>query len=106
VTACRVTYSTNDWSTGFTATVTITNTGTTPINTWSLVFPFANGQRVTQAWSATVTQSGSQVTAVDAGWNAMLAPGASVGFGFNGTHTGTNPRPASFTLSGTPCTVA
>ena len=27
--ACRVTYTTNDWNTGFTATVTVTNTGTT-----------------------------------------------------------------------------
>ncbi|MGI5519901.1 cellulose binding domain-containing protein [Micromonospora sp. CA-259024] len=33
-------------------------------------------------------------------------PGASVSFGFNGTHTGTNPRPAGFTLNGLTCAVA
>jgi cellulase/cellobiase CelA1 len=72
---------------------------------WSLVFPFAGGQRVTQAWSASVTQSGTQVTATNVDWNRVLAPGASVTFGFNGTHTGTNPRPASFTLNGNACVV-
>jgi endoglucanase len=105
VTACRITWSTNDWSTGFTATVTITNTGTTPINAWSLVWPFANGQRVTQVWAATVTQPATQVTATNAGWNGLIPPGGSVSFGFNGTHTGSNPRPTSFALNGVSCTV-
>jgi hypothetical protein len=85
--------------------VTITNTGTTPINAWSLVWPFANGQRVTQAWAATVTQPATQVTATNAGWNGLIPPGGSVSFGFNGTHMGTNPRPTSFTLNGVSCAV-
>jgi hypothetical protein len=45
------------------------------------------------------------VTAANVDWNRVLAPGASVTFGFNGTHTGTNPRPASFTLNGNACVV-
>jgi hypothetical protein len=32
---CDVAYSTNDWGGGFTATVTITNTGAVPVNPWS-----------------------------------------------------------------------
>ncbi|MDG4766957.1 glycoside hydrolase family 9 protein [Solwaraspora sp. WMMD406] len=105
VLGCRVGYSTNDWSTGFTATVTITNTGSSPVNGWQLRFAFAGSQQVTQGWSATWTQSGNQVTATNASWNGALAPGASVGVGFNGSHSGGNPRPTSFTLNGVTCTV-
>ena len=104
--ACRVTYTTNDWNTGFTAAVTVTNTGTQALNGWSLGFALPAGQRVTQGWSATVTQTGAQVTATSLSWNAALAPGASASFGFNGTHTGSNPRPTGFTLNGAACTIA
>ncbi|AGL19393.1 glycoside hydrolase family 9 protein [Actinoplanes sp. N902-109] len=99
---CRVGYVTNDWSNGFTATVTVTN-GPVAVNGWTLTFAYPGGQQVTQAWSATVTQTGTQVTAANLAWNGALAAGASVSFGFSGTHPGTNPRPASFALNGTPC---
>ncbi|MCY1136935.1 glycoside hydrolase family 3 C-terminal domain-containing protein [Actinoplanes sp. Pm04-4] len=102
--SCRVRYTTNDWSTGFTGTVALTNTGTTPINPWTLSWTFGAGQTVTQAWSARVTQSGSTVTATGESWSAALAPGATVSFGFNGAHSGANPRPTVFTLNGTTCT--
>ena len=101
--SCRVAYATNDWNTGFTGTVTVTNTGTTTLNPWTLQWSFTAGQRITQAWSARVTQSGAAVTATGEAWSASLAPGASVNFGFNGTHTGSNPRPTSFTLNGAAC---
>jgi endoglucanase len=100
---CRIGYVTNDWAGAFTATITVTNTGPAAINGWTLTFPYANGQRVTQAWSATVTQAGTQVTATNLSWNAALASGASVSFGFNGSSTGSNPRPATFTLNGALC---
>ena len=102
-TACEVDYTTNDWSTGFTGTVTLHNLGD-PLSSWNLGWTFPNsGQRVTQAWSATVTQTGSQVSAVNAGWNGSVPSGGSVSFGFNGTHTGSNPKPTAFTLNGTTC---
>jgi cellulase/cellobiase CelA1 len=104
--ACRVDYATNDWGSGFTATVSVTNTGTTALNGWSLGWAYTAGQRVTQAWSASAVQTGTQVTVTNASWNGALAPGASTSFGINGTHTGSNPRPASFTLNGVACTTA
>jgi cellulose 1,4-beta-cellobiosidase len=60
---------------------------------------------VQQGWSATWAQSGSAVTATNAAWNGALAPGASVDIGFNGSHSGTNTAPTSFTLNGTTCQV-
>jgi cellulase/cellobiase CelA1 len=101
-----VIYTTNDWSNGFTGTVSVTNTGSTALNPWSLKWTFTAGQTVSQAWSAKVTQSGTAVTATGESWNTALPAGASASFGFNGTHTGSNPRPASFALNGVTCTTA
>jgi poly(hydroxyalkanoate) depolymerase family esterase len=107
---CAVSYSANSWNTGFTGSVTVTNIGPAPISGWTLTWSFSGGQQVTQAWGSTVTQSGSTVTqsgstvtAVNAPWNGSIAPDASVQFGFNGTHSGTNPAPTGFTLNGAPC---
>lgn len=105
--ACRVAYSTNDWPGGFTASITITNTGSTTINGWTLRFTFpSSSQQVGQGWSANWSQSGSQVTATNMSYNGTLAPGASTNIGFNGTFSGSNPHPTSFTLNGTTCTTA
>jgi mannan endo-1,4-beta-mannosidase len=106
--SCKVGYSTYNWGgNGFTANVTVTNTGTSTINGWSLAFTFTAGQRVTQpGWGATFTQSGSgAVTATNLSWNGTLAPNASTGIGFNGTYTASNPAPTSFTLNGNACTI-
>jgi chitodextrinase len=104
--ACHVTYTTNDWNTGFTGNVTIRNDGTNPINGWSFVFTFTGGQQLTQVWQALGGQTGSTVTLTNETYNSSIAPGATVNFGFNATHPGTNPRPQSFTVNGTACTSA
>ncbi|MEV6158040.1 PHB depolymerase family esterase [Nonomuraea sp. NPDC052129] len=103
---CGVTYTMNSWNTGFTASVTITNTSSSPINTWALTFTLPGGQAVTSAWSATVSPSSGQVTARNVSYNATIAPGASTNFGFQATHTGNTDKPTSFTLGGTTCTIA
>lgn len=97
-------YTTNDWNSGFTGTVTVTNTGGAPVSPWTLRWSFTGGQRVTQSWSAGVAQSGADVTATGESWSTALPAGGSVSFGFNATHPGSNPRPAAFTLNGAPCT--
>ncbi|MFS8097519.1 cellulase family glycosylhydrolase [Lentzea alba] len=106
---CKVAYSAPNWGggNGFTASVTVTNTGAATINGWTLAFSYPAGQRVTlPGWGATLAQSGGQVTATNLDWNRALAPNASTGIGFNGTHNGANPAPASFTLNGNPCVIA
>ncbi|MCR6483646.1 cellulase family glycosylhydrolase [Amycolatopsis sp. OK19-0408] len=103
---CKVGYSASDWGGGggFTANVTITNTGATAFTGWTLAFAYPSGQRVTlPGWGATFTQNGGGVTATNLSWNGALAPNASTGIGFNGTYSGANPAPTSFTLNGTPC---
>ncbi|MEU6415164.1 family 43 glycosylhydrolase [Microbispora sp. NPDC046933] len=104
--SCRVDYAvTNQWQGGFGANVTIHNVGDA-VNGWRLTWSFGAGQQVTQAWNATVTQAGGNVTAVDAGYNAAIPSGGNTSFGFNGSWNGANPNPVSFSLNGVPCTGA
>ncbi|OKJ33733.1 cellulose 1,4-beta-cellobiosidase [Micromonospora sp. TSRI0369] len=101
--ACDVTYASNDWNNGFTANVTIKNLGDA-LNNWSLKFTFPNSsQRVVQGWSARWSQSGSEVTATNESWNGSLPTGASTSIGFNGSYSGSNPKPTAFTLNGVAC---
>jgi len=102
---CQVSYTVHgSWPGGFTAQVTIANTGTTAIDGWQLGFDFpAAGQRVAQGWSADWRQAGAAVTAASLSWNAKLPPGASTVIGFNGAWSGSNPVPAVFTLNGRRC---
>ncbi|MFD8972857.1 glycoside hydrolase family 9 protein [Streptomyces sp. NPDC059593] len=102
--ACAVTYTVNNvWSTGFTATVTVRNTGATAVDGWQLAWTYPSGQRVTSAWNATVTQDGTAISARNADWNRTIAPGATASFGVQGTHGGTTPSPAAFALNGNAC---
>ena len=66
---CAVKYTANSWNNGFTADVQITNTGSSAINGWTLNYSLPGGQTVTNAWNATVSQSGSAVTARNVGHN-------------------------------------
>ncbi|MEU9156142.1 cellulose binding domain-containing protein [Streptomyces sp. NPDC048417] len=103
--ACTVQYTvTSQWDTGFQASVTLTN-NMAAMSGWSLGFGFANGQKVTQGWSAKWSQSGTAVTATNESWNGSLATGASVSAGFLGSWSGSNAVPTAFKLNGTTCNV-
>ena len=100
--ACAVVYTPNSWSNGFTADVKVTNNGTA-VSSWTVSWAFAGDQKVTNAWNATVSQSGAAVTATNLAWNGSLAGGATTGFGFQGTYSGTNATPTAFTFNGVSC---
>ena len=105
--ACSVTYRiTNQWAGGFQADVQVTNTGSTTWNGWALGWSFADGQQIGQLWNADWTQSGATVTARNVSWNGTVAAGSSVGFGFTGSWSGVNTKPASFRVGDQACTVA
>jgi hypothetical protein len=110
VSACTVTYTIgSQWQSGFGASLVIANTGTaaipaSPATNWTLTWPFANGQTISEFWGGTETQSGSIVTAV--GTTTIPAGGSYSSMGFNGTWNNvTNAVPTSFALNGTSCTV-
>ncbi|WFE54646.1 non-reducing end alpha-L-arabinofuranosidase family hydrolase [Micromonospora sp. WMMD1155] len=101
---CSVNYAVaSQWQGGFTANVAVTNLGD-PLTSWTLTWSYGAGQTVTQAWSTSVTQSGSAVTARNVSYNGAVPTNGSVSFGFNGSWTGSNPVPTSFALNGVTCT--
>jgi xyloglucan-specific exo-beta-1,4-glucanase len=100
---CQVSYVKQEWAGGFTANLTLTNTGTAAINGWTLTFTFPGDQKVTTAWSATVSQNAQQVTATNASYNATISPGGNATFGFQGTWTTNDTSPTGFAVNGTTC---
>ncbi|KOU77926.1 cellulose 1,4-beta-cellobiosidase [Streptomyces sp. MMG1533] len=102
---CTVDYKVqNQWDTGFTAAVTITNNGAAK-SSWALKWSYAGNQKVTSGWNAKISQSGTAVTAANESYNGTLATGGSASFGFQGTYSGSNAIPATFTLDGVTCNV-
>ena len=101
-TSCQVAYTANSWSTGFTASITITNEGSA-LTSWTLTYSYAGNQALTQGWSGNWTQSGQNVTVTNASWNGSLATGASTQIGANFSYSGTNTAPTAFSINGTAC---
>ncbi|GAA3930642.1 glycoside hydrolase family 18 chitinase [Streptomyces gulbargensis] len=100
-TSATATYTkTQDWGSGFGASWTIKNTGTTTLTSWTVEWDYPTGTSVTSAWDATVTNSGNHWTAKNVGWNGTLAPGASISFGYNGAGSG---APTGCKINGAPC---
>ncbi|TDC51445.1 glycoside hydrolase, partial [Micromonospora sp. KC207] len=98
--ACGVTYAqVGSWSGGYEGKLTISNTGGTAINGWRVTFTLPPGQTVSQGWSATFAQQGSQVTVTNAAYNGQLPPGASTTAGFIGSSTGSNQAPSDITCA-------
>ena len=104
--ACRVGYTVNAWNTGLTASVAITNTGTTAVNGWALAFTLPTGQTITSGWNAPYTPTSGAVTARNVSYNGTIAPNASVEIGFQATHAGGTGKPTSFALNGAACSVS
>ena len=65
--------------------------GSAAINGWTTKWTYANGQTVSQSWNATLSSSGSTVTARNVDYNGRLGAGASTAFGFLGSGNGSNP---------------
>jgi endoglucanase len=80
----------NSWDGGFTATVTVT-AGSSAISGWSVAWTWPGSQQETSGWSATITQTGTKVTAANLSYNGSLPAAGSTSFGFQGTGTGAAP---------------
>lgn len=103
---CSVNYVfANQWETGFTADVTITNHANTAVSGYTLTWDFTAGQQVDSGWNANFSQTGTTVSAsnVASYWNGTIQPNGSVSFGFQATHSGSNPVPTNFALNGEAC---
>ena len=80
---CTLTSSvSNSWSGGSQLQLTVTNSGTTPLTGWTAGFMLADtSETITSSWNATMSQSGQQVSAVNASYDGSVAAGESTTFG-------------------------
>lgn len=78
----------NEWNTGFTGVIRVTNSGTAPVTGWNVAWQYAAGDRITSSWNATLTGA-NPYTATNLDWNGALGVGQMAEFGFQGTKGGT-----------------
>src|SRR6202522_78377 len=98
--SCSAAYSvTTDWGSGFTAAITVTDNGTSPITGWTLTYSYAGNQTLTNGWNGNWTQSGKTVTVTNESYNGSLAAGGTTSLGANFSYSGTNTAPASVTCT-------
>ena len=89
----------SEWSTGFTASVTIKNDTSSSINGWSVNWQYATN-RSSGGWNANLSGT-NPYTATNLNWNANIGVGQSVSFGVQGEKNGGSAeRP---TIKGTGC---
>ena len=93
----------NEWSTGLTGEIVVTNSGTSAVNGWNIGWQY-NTNRVSSSWNAQVSGA-NPYTASNLSWNGTLQPGASATFGFQVDKRGGSAEVPTFTgsiCSGTP----
>jgi hypothetical protein len=94
----------SDWGNGYVGSLDVTNTGTEPIDGWTLGFAFPRAwQSFGGGWNATWSASGGGASATNLDWNGSIAPGATINIGYVGNYAGPNVLPAVFTLNGSVC---
>ncbi|MEV5356843.1 cellulase family glycosylhydrolase [Streptomyces sp. NPDC052693] len=105
--ACAVGYRvTGSWPGGFQGEITVRNTGTSAINGWTLRWTFPDGQRITNLWGGTATQSGADVSVAAAPYTATVPAAGSVTLGFTATRGTAHADPTAFTLNGAACSLS
>lgn len=79
--SANCTYSiSNEWNTGATGAITITNTSTVAINGWTVGWQYTTN-RISSSWNVNLGGS-NPYSASNISWNGTIQPGQSVSFGF------------------------
>ena len=92
---CTATYAvTGSWGGGFQGAVTVT-AGSAAITSWTVTWTWPSGQQFTNTWNASVTSSGSAITARNMSYNGSVPAGGSTSWGFTASYTGTNTAPTA-----------
>jgi chitodextrinase len=92
---CTATYSVaNQWDSGFTADVTVANTGSSASTGWTVSWAWDGNQRITNVWNGTESRSGQDETVTNAGYNGAIPAGGTTSFGFQASYSGSNAPPA------------
>jgi endoglucanase len=88
------------WDGGYTARVDIRNDTGSTVNGWRVEFDLPAGSSVGAYWDALLTRSGDHYVFTHRDYNAAIAAGQTVNFGFNGVGNGS---PTNCTINGASC---
>lgn len=93
-----------NWGSGFQGQIQLTNKDTVAVPDWTVQFDLA--ANLTSVWDgAVVSHVGTRYTVKNAGWNANLAVGGTVAFGFVAAPGTTGPTtPTNWLINGQPLT--
>lgn len=87
----------NDWGSGFTAQITITNNTNDDIEGWHLLFDF--DKEMTSIWNAVIeSYEDGRYTISNAEYNSVIPANGSITFGFIGTSGNVESEPFMFDL--------
>ncbi|WP_420830854.1 chitinase [Actinomadura graeca] len=89
-----------DWGAGWEGRFTLANATGSAVDGWTVEFDLPSGTNVGAYWDALLTKDGSHHTFRNREYNASLAPGKAVTFGFTGTGPG---APENCKFNGRPC---
>jgi cellulase/cellobiase CelA1 len=101
--ACRVDYKLSDYKIGWSAQVTVTNTGTGDIKGWHLAFDLPDQQDFKGGFGGLWSQDGNRLTVRDYLLNSTIKSGATVDVSLIGTAKGKVGSPKTFTLNDVEC---
>jgi len=88
---CSVSASTqSSWSNGYVLQVTVTNSGSSAMNGWSVPFALPSGHQITSSWGAGLSPTSGNVTASNLSYNGSPAPNQSVSWGFQASRPNGN----------------
>jgi GH35 family endo-1,4-beta-xylanase/poly(3-hydroxybutyrate) depolymerase len=85
------------WDGGFLGSVTVTNTGSSAINGWTVRMTMASGQSLVNVWNGTATGKTGTVTVGNAAYNRSIGAQGTQVFGF--VSTGKASAPAELTCA-------
>lgn len=89
----------NEWNSGFTSALTITNDGSTEINGWTVGFEYPDGSQINNVWNADISGANPYQLS-NKNYNAKIQPGQSTSFGFNSRKANSNQSAPIPVLSG------
>lgn len=101
--ACRVDYKVNDYKIGWSAQVTVTNTGTGDIKGWHLAFDLPDKEDFKGGLGGVWSQDGNRLTVRDWVVNSTIKAGSSVDVSLLGTAKGKVDSPKTFNLNDVVC---
>ncbi|MEU8421390.1 cellulose binding domain-containing protein [Micromonospora sp. NPDC048835] len=97
LTSCRATATIDArWGNGFVATVTVSNTGTLPLDHWRVSWRWSGDEQIQTVWRGVAETVGADVTVRNAPYNGVLALDGATTFGLLGT---TSAVPDGLTMS-------